>query len=137
MTRKYPDPLNGGSGRIQPDEADSRTESPHSPPTPTDQISSDFRSTGFRRVPTWIFLRQIQARRTRRERWSMIEAWCALDYDLFRNHELAPQRAYEVQWRRNREWVRRVMGCFREDRDLPAPRVGRRPTPRRAPKLNG
>ena len=95
------------------------------------------KSTGFRRVPTWVFLRQIEERRERGEPLSIIEAWCSLDYDLFRHNRIASERAYAKLWRRNRGWVRHVMQWFREERDLPAPRVGRRPNPRHVPRPNG
>jgi len=90
-------------------------------------------------VPTWLFLRQIQARRSRGEPLSSVEAWCSLDYDLYRHGELASERAYAANWRRSREWVRKLIHSFRDERDLPSPAVGRRPSasPTPRPKPNG
>jgi hypothetical protein len=87
-------------------------------------------SGGFRRVPTWVFLRALDARRKRNQPLTVLEAWCSLDYDLYRHGELASERAYAANWRRSREWVREVMNRFREDRDLQAPPPGRRPNPK-------
>ena len=52
------------------------------------------KSTGFRRVPTWLFLRQIEERRKRGQPFSIIEAWCSMDYDLFRRGDLLSERTY-------------------------------------------
>ena len=81
-------------------------------------------------MPTWVFLRALEARRKRDEPLTAIEAWCSLDYDLYRHGDLASERAYAGNWRRSREWVREVMNRFREERDIPAPPAGRRPKPR-------
>ena len=94
-------------------------------------------STGFRRVPTWVFLRQIEGRRERGEPLTSMEAWCSLDYDLYRHGELASERAYSGNWRRSREWVRALMRRFREERGLPAPSAGRRPSPKYGLRSNG
>ena len=94
-------------------------------------------STGFRRVPTWLFLRQIRERRERREPLTAMEAWCSLDYDLYRHGELSSERAYSANWRRSRGWVSGLMRLFREERGLAAAPPGRKPSPKPGPRPNG
>ena len=78
-------------------------------------------------VPTWLFRRQIKGRRERAEPLTGMEAWCSLDYDLYRHGELSSERAYAANWRRSRSWVSRLMRHFREERGLASPPAGRRP----------
>ena len=85
------------------------------------------RGKTFRRVPTWLFLDQVEARHARREPFEVLEAWCSMDYDLYRHGDLASERAYVALWNRPRGWVRHAMQLFREDRALPQPLRGRRP----------
>ncbi len=104
------------------DEGDSSTKSPQFPLT----LPRDSRS--FRKVPTSLFLKQIEARRARREPLTIIEAWCSLDYDLYRHGKLESERAYAANWRRSRAWTAEVMRAFRAERELPDPRPGRPPS---------
>lgn len=86
-------------------------------------------SSGFRKVPNWLFFRQIEARRRRGEPFEGLEAWCSLDHDLWRHGKLASERAYAKNWNRSRDWVRGLMRDFRAERGLPNPERGahRRP----------
>ena len=84
-------------------------------------------STGFRRVPNWLFFNQMRARRESGTPWNTLEAWCSLDYDLYSNHQLGSERAYAKQWKRSRGWVHGLMRLYREEHDLPESAIGRRP----------
>jgi len=95
------------------------------------------KSTGFRMVPNWLFFRQIKERRERGEPLTPMEAWCSLDYDLYRHDELSSERAYAANWRRSRGWVSGLMRRFREERGLAAPPAGRRPSPKPGPRPKG
>jgi hypothetical protein len=93
------------------------------------------KSGGFRKVPNRLFFEQVQKRRQRGMPLTVLEAWCSLDYDLYKHKELASDRAYAALWGRSRDWVRKLMHRFRKEHGLPTPPVGRRPRPR--PKPNG
>ena len=85
------------------------------------------RGKSFRRVPTWLFLDQVKARRDREQPFQLLEAWCSMDYDHYRTGRIASERAYAALWKRPRGWVRGAMQLFREERGLPRPPRGRPP----------
>ena len=95
------------------------------------------KSSGFRMVPNWLFLKQIKQRRERGEPLTAMEAWCSLGYDFHRHGELASERAYSANWRRSRGWASILMRRFREEYGLTAPPAGRRPGPKPGPRPNG
>jgi hypothetical protein len=66
-----------------------------------------------------------------------MEAWCSMDYDLYRHGRLLSERNYAKLWRRSRGWVSDLMGRFREERGLAVPPPGRRPSPKPRPRSNG
>lgn len=83
------------------------------------------RSGGFRRVPNWLFHKQIEQRRRKGEQWAALECWCSMDDDQFRHGKLIGSRAYAKQWGRDRTWVLRFMQAYRDEYGLPDPPRGR------------